>query len=568
MNQILYSEKTADGSNKKMIIILSILLIVIFCSIFILIKQLDDKILANVYIGDIDVGMQTKDEAKDLVSAKFDNYDGKVLKLVLDEKIIEVTAEDIGFRLENDVSQIVDNAYEYGRNDNFFVNTKNVVGSYFKDTFVEVKYTINGEKFLEVLEGFKIENENFAEDDTYEISGDKIYIHKGMNGIKIDDELAKDYVITAFLNSVETVNIPVLEIESNKVNLKNIYDEIYVAPQNASYSKGDKFELSVDKSGKEFDLADAQKQYENLNNKETLTIELKELNAQITVKDLEEELFENVLATYSSFYNEMDSDRVQNLVVAAERCNNTILYPGDEFSYNKALGTRTIANGFAPGHSFAGGKVVTTIGGGICQVSSNLYNVVLMADLEVTNRVAHGMYVEYVKPSLDATVVDGAIDFKFKNNRKYPVKIEAKVSDGTVTVSLLGLKDTDEPIIEIESVVLETLAYKTVKENDSSMKKGTTKVVQEPVEGYVSEAYRIEKDKDGNIVSRTLISKDRYIPTNEIIKVGTKEEVVVVPVEPVPTPEEPVVPQEKVEKKEDRLPPGWNVPESPYYNSH
>ena len=237
------------------------------------------------------------------------------------------------------------------------------------------------------------------------------------------------------------------------------------------------------------------------------------------------------------------------------------MYPGEEFSYNKALGTRTVANGFAPGHSFAGGKVVTTIGGGICQVSSALYNVVLEADLEVTNRVAHGLYVEYVKPSLDATVVDGAIDFKFKNNRKYPVKIGATVENGVVTVTLYGIKDENEPIIEIESVVLETIPYKTVNENDSSMKVGTSKVVQDPVNGYVSEAYRIEKDASGNVISRTLISKDRYAATNKIVKIGTKAE-------PTPTPVPTPTPTPDYSDDDGReLPPGWDSPESPYGRS-
>ena len=358
-----------------------------------------------------------------------------------------------------------------------------------------------------------------------------------------------------------------------------IYDEVYVAPKNASYVFGENFEVISDVSGKYFDLAEAKKQYEELLENQKMTIDIKEIEAEIKVADLDSELFSNVLATYSSTYDQSDKNRVTNLKVASERCNNTILYPGDEFSYNKALGTRTIANGFAPGHSFAGGRVVTTIGGGICQVSSTLYNVVLMADLEVTNRVAHGMYVEYVEPSLDATVVDGAIDFKFRNNRKYPVKIEASAENGVVKVSILGIKEANEPIIEIESVVLETLEYKTVKENDATMDKGTTKVVQEPVNGYVSEAYRIVKDEKGNEVSRTLISKDRYIATNEIIKVGTKEEVViVVPVEPETpvTPEAtPTTPTEtledekiKYEDEDEGLPEGWDSPESPYSNGN
>lgn len=575
MNQILYSEKNTKISIIKISVALVVLLILIIIVSAIISKQLEGKILANVYIGDIDVGMQTKEDALNSISPTVNKYQGATLKLVLNDKTIDVKAEDIGFGLENNIENMIENAYSYGRDGNFLKNTVNVVKSYFDDTKIELKYTFDDKKLTDILNGLSNENKDVSSDDTYEISGDKIFIYKGADGKKIDEELTKKYIVTAFLNQVNSIDVPLVERESNRLDLERIYDEIYVAPQNASYTLAEKFILVADKSGKYFELEEAKKQYEELKENEKMTIQIKAAEAEIKVSDLDKELYSTVLATYSSTYDEADKDRVTNLKVASERCN-MILYPGDEFSYNKALGTRTIANGFAPGHSFAGGRVVTTIGGGICQVSSSLYNVVLMADLEVTNRVAHGMYVEYVKPSLDATVVDGAIDFKFKNNRKYPVKIEAVAENGIVKVSLLGIKEQNEPIIEIESVVLETLEYKTVKENDASMNKGTTKIVQEPVNGYVSEAYRIEKDKNGNVISRTLISKDRYIPTNEIIKVGTKEEIIIIaPVEQEKEEKEetnPILPNENmgniIYDEDEGLPEGWDSPESPYANGN
>ena len=565
MNQILYSEKVSNNSNKKVFIIIAALIVIILITIIMISTQINGKILANVYVGDVDVGFKTKEEAISVITPKVQTFEGKKIKLTLGDKNVDITDEDIGFCLENDITKIIDDAYNYGRESNFFVNATYVVKSYFKDTVITPTYKVDDEKLSNVFYTLSSEETIVASDDRYEISGDKIYIHKGSDGLKIDEELAKKYIITAFINDVNSIDLPTVDGISKRIDLDKIYDEVYMAPQNASFSTENGFEVVIEKNGKNFDLANAKETYNNLKENEGMTIEIQEVEAEIKVADLQDELFSNVLATLSTTYDESDKDRVQNLKVASERCNNTILYPGDEFSYNKALGTRTIANGFAPGHSFAGGKVVTTIGGGICQVSSTLYNVVLMADLEVTNRVAHGMYVEYVKPSLDATVVDGAIDFKFKNNRKYPVKIEATAENGIVKVSLLGLKDENEPIIEIESVILETLEYKTVKENDSTMKKGTTKIVQEPVNGYRSEAYRIVKDSAGNEISRTLISKDKYIPTNEIIKVGTKEDKVVVTPTPVVTPEPtPTQTPEEPKKEESELPPGWDSPESPY----
>lgn len=567
MNQILYSEKVTNNSVKKVVILLIILLIVLFGVLFGLSKYLSGKILANVYIGDVDVGLKSKEDAIAVITSEISKIDEKKIRLTFENKYVDVTSEDIGFSAENDAEYIVEDAYSYGRDGNVFKNTVSMVKSYFKNTIVTPSYKFNEIKLTKILKALTSGDSNVASDDSYEISGDKIYIYKGSDGAKIDTDLAKEYITTAFLNDVDVVTLPTIEKETQKIDLDKIYSEVYVSAQNASFSSENGFEVVIEKEGKTFDLASAKTNYENLSANQSMVIDIKIIEPEVKVADLESKLFSNVLATYSTTYDQKDTNRVQNLRVAAERCNNTILYPGEEFSYNKALGTRTVANGYAPGHSFAGGKVVTTIGGGICQVSSTLYNVVLMANLEVTNRVAHGMYVEYVKPSLDATVVDGSIDFNFKNDRKYPIKIEATAENGVVKVSILGIKDENEPIVEIESVILETLEYKTVKENDSSMKKGTTKVTQEPVNGYVSEAYKILKDSTGKEISRTLISKDRYTPTNEIIKVGTKEEVIIqtpeVPTE-TETPETPETPSEN----EKELPPGWDSPESPYANGN
>lgn len=558
MNQILYSERSGSESNKKIIILLIALVVVIVSAIFVISSMLNRKILANVYIGDVNVGMQTQEKARELLESEFETYKSMKIKLILNGKEEIYTADELGINVDSMLDDTISNAYQYGRSGNFFENSSSVVKSYFNDNKIGINIAFDDEKLKASLSKLAGESGETATDDTYEIQDDKIVIVKGHDGNKVDFELAKQYIATAVINGVVNVNVPIVDGNASRIDLKKLYDDTYVVPQNASYTSGEKFELVVDKNGKSFDLSEAQLAYNNAKAGEEVTIKFKEIEAEIKVADLDIALFKNVLSTFSSTYDQSVTGRVTNLKVAAERCNNTILYPGEEFSYNKALGTRTVANGFAPGHSFAGGKVVTTIGGGICQVSSALYNVVLEADLEVTNRVAHGLYVEYVKPSLDATVVDGAIDFKFKNNRKYPVKIGATVENGVVTVTLYGIKDENEPIIEIESVVLETIPYKTVNENDSSMKVGTSKVVQDPVNGYVSEAYRIEKDSSGNVISRTLISKDRYAATNKIIKIGTK-------VEATPTPAPTPTPTPDYSDDDGReLPPGWDSPESPY----
>lgn len=565
MNQIL-NNTTQARSNKS---VKGVILIVLACAIvclsvlFSIMNIGNEKIINNVFIAGVEVSNMTKDEAIEAVNGAVDIYFDRNLSFSLDDKeYSDVSAKELGFVILN-LEEAIEEAYNYGRDSNFILNNYTILFSNFINKEIELQYDLEEEQFSEFAQKIANDNESISLDDTYEISGEKIIVTKGQDGLKVDEELLENYVITAILNNVAEVEIPTLYTSSENIDFDALHDEVYVAPQNASFVSGEKFEVIIDKTGVDFDVELAKQKYEDLNELDSMTLELRIVEPEIKVADLDEQLFKDTLATYSTKYDTTEKNRVQNLQVASDRCNSTIIYPGNEFSFHETIGTRTIANGYASAHSFAGGRVVNTVGGGICQISSMLYNIVLMADLEVTERVAHGMYVDYVKPSLDATIAEGAIDFKFVNNRNYPIKIVSTLNNGTVTMSILGIKEEDDPIIELESVVLETLKYETEYQYDSNMLVGKSVELQEPEDGYLSEAYRIEKDENGNVISRTLISKDKYIPTNRIVKIGTKEPTPVVPEVPE-VPEEPDVSEPEPDEPIRDLPPGWDSPESPY----
>lgn len=559
MNQILYSGK---AKKKPIALIIGIILVVIILVLtmgFALLNLANNKILNGVVVANIDVSNMTKEEAVEAVNKLYSEDTERTLVLNYEDFSVTLKTSDIGFGY-TDANELVDEAYAYGRSGNIFSNNFTILKSYMNtEKRIETEEKIDVSELEEAVESVISGDSVFASDDYYEVSGDKLLITKGVEGKKIDFETLEQRVLEALKNRDMLVDIPVIISTPAALDIDEIYAMVHTKPENATYKEGASFEIIKEKNGLDFDVEDVKEKYRTLEKGNTLEIQLEVVEPEIKLEDLGDVLFKNLLATHTSTYDTSDKDRVTNLEVAAERCNNTILYPGDEFSYNEALGHRTIANGFKMGNSFAGGKVVKTVGGGICQVSSTLYNAVLKAGLTITDRTAHGMYVKYVEPSTDATVVDNAIDFKFRNDRNYPVKIVATCKDGVVTTSVFGFKDADEATIEIEVKILETLEYKTVRQNDNSMKKGTTKVVQEPVNGYVSESYKVYY-KNGVEVSRELISKDRYSPTDEIIKVGTKTETVVKPV--IPEPEIPEV-VEPVEP-EPILPPGWDNPESGY----
>lgn len=575
MNQILYSRKKEKRAKRiagflGVLILLAILVSVIFY----IINIGNEKILKGVYINDVYVGGLLKEDAIAKINEDLEALREKELIFKMDGEEFKYTCNDLGVSY---VNTIVTNAYDYGRTGNIISDNYTILSSYFgKKHIVPEGYTVESARLdaivLDMIDGI----ENSVLDDSYVMEDNKIVITKGHNGINVKIDELKN-TLEAMINSdtyVDTIEVPVEVGVANRINIDDLYNKVYVEKVEASYKSGENFEVIKDVEGISFDKAKAKSDYEAASDNDQVEIKLIKDTPKVKVEDLNAELFKDVLAEYTTTYDQSYTARVTNLQVAARNMNGTILYPGDEFSYNEVVGERTAARGFKEAHVFAGGKVVDGLGGGICQVSSTLYNAVLLANLDVTSRTAHMMHTGYVKPSFDATVVYGSIDFKFKNNRETPIKLEATVKNGKACVKIYGLKTENEPTVELESVILETIKYTTVTNYDSTMLEGTSKVTQSPMNGYISEGYKILKDADGNVISRTLISKDNYKQTSKIVVVGTKKaETTTTPVQENPnTPAEetpatnPQEPSNQGEDKDQDLPTGWDTPENPYYN--
>lgn len=202
--------------------------------------------------------------------------------------------------------------------------------------------------------------------------------------------------------------------------------------------------------------------------------------------------------------------------------NNVIILPGEIFSYNKTVGERTISAGFKDASIYTDSGIEYGLGGGICQVSSTLYNVALQSNLEIVERKNHRYTVSYVPLGKDATVSYGSVDFKFKNTRTYPIKIKAIAKNGVVDISFLGMNEEVEYDISILPQQLQVTPFETKYIYDDTLAEGKTVIKQQGHYGYKYETYKIIT-LNGAIVSKTLISTDTYVPLNKIIKVGTKK---------------------------------------------
>ena len=268
--------------------------------------------------------------------------------------------------------------------------------------------------------------------------------------------------------------------------MENIHNEIYKEPKDAYYTQNP-FTVYPSENGLDFKIS-----IEEANNilgdqsADEYTIPLKVLYPNVTTNMIGSEAFPDLLSSFSTKYSVGATARTTNLRLAASKINGTVLMPGETFSYNKVVGARTIAAGYKEAPIYVSGEVVDGLGGGICQITSTLYNAVVYANLEIVERTNHQFVPSYVTASRDATVVYGSLDFKFKNNRNYPIKINCSVSGGIANFQIFGLKQDDDYDVEISS-------YET----------GRTSTA------LYSEAYKILK-KDGKVVNKQLLSKDTY----------------------------------------------------------
>ena len=220
-----------------------------------------------------------------------------------------------------------------------------------------------------------------------------------------------------------------------------------------------------------------------------------------------------------------NANRNNNLNQACKKINGLILKPGEEFSFNKVVGQRTVKNGFKEATVILGGQYEQGLGGGVCQVSGTLYNAVLKSDLKISERHPHAWPSGYVLDGLDATVDWPALDFKFKNSSDYPIVVvmwfESK--DKTVHAEIYGKRFPDEQKIALRSEVVGVNGYgKTEYVEDKTMAVGKTKTVRQAHQGMTVKTYKIWQDKDGKEIKRDLITTTTYAAYGKRISVGTK----------------------------------------------
>ncbi len=516
--------KKSKNIKVKIIVILVIMVLVLLAlsTVFGITTMANSKIISGTSINGVDVSGLTKEEAYKKIEEKLQQRQNTTINLKYNdyENVLALDQLDVSANIEDAVNK----AESFGREGNVFVNNIDTIKSKFSKRNIEVNVTLNEEQLNNSIQEIGAELPGITKEYAYCIEDNELIITKGVDGIAIDQQTLAQTVkdnLNNFSADVATeMEIPVIEEKAGDIDLDKIYSEIHTEPQDA-YMTENPFQVFAEKDGIDFAISMEEAKALLQEDKEEYVIPLKITKPKVTVASFGDKAFPNRLATFSTSYAASNVGRTTNLRIACNKINGYVLQPGETFSYNKVLGKRTVENGYKEAAIFTTNGVENGLGGGICQISSTLYNSVVMANLGIVERHNHGYVTSYLKPGLDATVSYGSLDFKFKNTRSYPIQIKASISGGIATVSIYGRNEETEYNIKLTSVVTATIPYDNDIQEDPTLEAGKEVVVKKGTTGYKSVSYKEVYTKSGKLVSKTQISSDTYRTIKGIIRVGT-----------------------------------------------
>lgn len=500
-------------------IISIVFILLVLSTIFAVFNQNSNLIVTGIHIKGIDVSGLTQEQAKEKVTEAF--IESLSADLILTHNGEEIALSPADIYASFDIDEAVNLAYNIGRNGNLFQQNFEIIAAFTSRYNISPGFSYSAELLEEKLTQIEQNLPDYVVQPSYTVEGNELKIQNGKAGILIDRSTLTSqivHVLNNLENATQKIEIPTISVASDPIDLDAIYQEVHKEAVNAYYTK-DPFAVYPSSTGLDFSVSLDEAKAMLTEQKEEYVIPLKVVYPKVTTNDLGSEAFPDLLATYSTTFSTKNTNRSTNIRLATQKINGVVLMPGETFSYNQVVGKRTTANGFKVAAVYSNGEVSEGVGGGICQVSSTLYNAVLFSNLEVTERRNHTFHTGYVPAGQDATVSWGAPDFKFKNNRNYPIRIVATVSGGKITTKIYGLKQADDYTVKISSSIVGSIPYKTTYKTDSSLGAGNTKVIQKGSNGLKSVTYKILY-QNGKEVSREVISRDTYQPHNQIIARG------------------------------------------------
>lgn len=418
--------------------------------------QGDDTIPQRVYFGDISVGGMTEEEAAAQVEDYVSQLGSTKVTFAAGENEIEVTANELGLSWSN--PDIVKEAAGLGKSGNLVVRYMAMKDLEHEDRVYEIGCSVDTEKIRRVLEANAQALNTEAKDGGLTRENGAFTVIPGSQGVTVNME-----------ESVAAI------------------EEYFKQPWEEHSGKVELVADVVEPRGSEAELS--------------------------KVKD--------VLGSFQTEYASHSSgNRSTNISNGATKINGSVVYPGDQFSVYEIVSPFTPENGYELAGAYENGQTVESYGGGICQVSTTLYNAVIRAELEVVERFAHSMIVSYVDPSADAAIAGTYKDLKFVNNTSAPIYIEGYTSGGYLTFTVFGQESREagrEVIFESETT---STTDPGIEFKGTGAPIGSITRVQGSHEGKTARLWKIVK-VNGQEVSREEFNNSTYRPSPTIYEVGT-----------------------------------------------
>ncbi len=492
-------------------------------------------IYPNVYVAGINVGGMEREEAIAAVDGAVKaSYASATLKVQLPDRTLSFSPEQTNVALDAD--EAIGEALAYGRSGNPF----SAVTSYFscrsREHYIDLQtiLDLDADYIHAMIDqvAAEVESDPAPTKVRYDQAAQALIVDVGYPDRDLDADGLYEVVYNAFMNSDFTpLSWDYDEVPCEPVDLEAYYEKHCTEAQDAVYDELT-HTIQASEVGFGFDLEEVQKTLATAAAGSQVVIRLEEQEPEVDEKALEKEMFGTTLFTASSEYVN-NPGRTENLRLACEAIDGTILNPGEVFSFNGIVGERTADKGYQAATVYNGGQSVQELGGGVCQVASTIYYATLHLDLEQVHREPHQYAVTYVPYGMDATVYWGSIDYQFKNTLSHPLKIEANIDNGHVNITLLGVRENDNTV-EMSYTILESYPWQEVEELDETKPVGYREVEVTPYTGYKVVTYKTIKDADGNEISRNQEAVSVYSKRDQKVIVGPAEE----PFEPDPWPDD------------------------------
>ena len=419
-------------------------------------KVAADIIWDNIYIETVDVSGMDAKEANKALEDLAAEYKGQTIKLVAEKSEAEVTLEELGFQIK-EVDKLVEKAVSYGKKGSVWKRYQDIKELREKAVRLKASYSIEQEAVEKVISEKFSTLEGAAVNASLKRENGQFVITEGKAGVKVDTE----------------------------ASIQNMKEHF----------------------GKDWEFQGA----------ETITLVTTVDEPDVTKEQLQQ--VKDVLGTYSTTFK-ANNNRGKNIANATSRINGTVLMPGEVMSASDSMGSRNAANGYLEAGSYLNGETVESYGGGVCQVSTTLYNAVILSELEIVERSSHSMIVDYVKPSMDAAISEGVLDLKIKNNTEAPIYIEGYTNGGTLTFTVYGKEY--RPASRKVAYISETLSStdpgkKFVATADAV---GTYKKAVSAHMGIKAKLWKVVTE-NGTEVSREQFNKSSYKASPAVYHVGT-----------------------------------------------